>query len=100
MFGTLVSSRPRRERGEALSSTIGSIAIHSLIIAGLVYATANVSATPAPDDLTRVISLAPPPVPIEPPPPMQELPPPPVVEPDGESTSAPAAALRPVRAAL
>ena len=37
---------------------------------------------------------------LEPPPPMQELPPPPVVEPDGESTSAPAAALRPVRAAL
>ncbi|HEX6693830.1 MAG TPA: TonB family protein [Longimicrobiales bacterium] len=69
MFGHLVASRPQKERKGAIASTAGSVVLHVMIIAGLVYATSRVAAAPPTEALTPISLKAPPdPILIQPPP--------------------------------
>jgi protein TonB len=76
MFGTLLSSQPKKVGG-GLQSTLASLVLHALMIVGLVYATAKAASVPAKEDAPTLIQLAPqdaPPPP--PPPPPLDVPPP------------------------
>jgi TonB family protein len=76
MFGTLLASRPKRNYRSAVSSTIGSVVVHAIIITGLVVATMRAADAPAgTEQIITLTDLAPEPEPI-PPPPMLEAEPP------------------------
>ena len=77
MFGNLISSKPKAAGAGGFASTVTSIAVHVVIIAGLVYATARAASAPPKEDAPVLINLAteePPPPP--PPPPKLDVPPP------------------------
>ena len=78
MFGTLLASKPSKGLAGAMGSTIGSVIVHAIVIAGLVYATARAANAPPPKETVSLITLpdAPPPPPPPPPPPMEDVPPP------------------------
>ena len=68
MFGTLLASRPKRNLRTSITSTVGSVIVHALVICGLVVATMKAAQKPADTQDIRLTSLAPPaPAPLPPP---------------------------------
>jgi protein TonB len=82
LFGTLLASRPERNLLEAARTGVGSVLVHALIIAGLVWATMSIGQEIVAEEQVTLIELppeeAPPPPP--PPPPSPTVAPEPAVE--------------------
>jgi TonB family protein len=68
MFGHLLASRPSRNVRGSLTSTATSIALHALIISGLVVATISAAETPAGKELLTLTKLNTTVTPLPPPP--------------------------------
>ena len=75
MFGTLLASRPRRNVKGAVTSTVGSLVVHTVVIGGLVALTMRAAAAPPKEDI-QLLSLATPEPVLETPPPPDVAPPP------------------------
>jgi protein TonB len=79
MFSTLVASKPKREGRYGFLAGFGSILLHGLVVAVLVWVTMNVGQAEETEEVVMNIfpveEEAPPPPPPPPPPPMEEAPP-------------------------